>query len=121
MKLYTISMSQWRKAKALDIELVDITVKSGIKSFAPEKSLVWAYKNGEVSEERYTELYVERVLHELTVSPSVFQTLLDKDHSIAVACYCKAGVFCHRHIFVKLLSDIAEDNGYDIEHCGEIV
>ena len=121
MKLYTISMSQWRKAKSMDVELVDITVKSGIKAFAPESALVRLYKEGGISEEHYTQLYEKRIRNELVERPEVFQVLLDKDTSIALACYCKAGTFCHRHLFIDILSEIADDNGYDIEHCGEIV
>ncbi len=35
MKLYTAQMGRWREAKKHGIPFIDITVKSGMKEFAP--------------------------------------------------------------------------------------
>lgn len=121
MKIHTAAISQWRKVKALNIELFDITVKSGFKPFAPEPAVLWAYKRGEVSDDRYTELYRERLREQLRASPEVFEEFLQRVESVAVACYCVAGKFCHRHLFVEFISEVAEDNGYDIDYGGEIL
>lgn len=126
MKWYTIAIPQWRKAKARDIELVDITVKSGDKRFAPYDDILWAYKRGEVTDEEYTNVYQDKMRKLLLSDPRAFEELLspsdkEDDHEIAVMCYCTTGKFCHRHIFIGILDDIAEDNGIHFEYLGEIV
>lgn len=121
MDIYTIAIPQWRKAKERDIELIDITVKSGIQLFAPEASVLWAYKRGEVTDDQYTDLYLERMRTHFRRDPGAFENLLKKDGPIALACYCTAGKFCHRHLFLSFISEIAEDNGYNLVPRGEIV
>lgn len=121
MDLYTISLSQWRKAKDLQIELFDITVKSGFKLFAPEDAVLWAYKRGEVSDDQYTDLYLERLRNNFRASPEGFRTFLEREGKTAVACYCPAGKFCHRHLFVSFIKELGDDNGYTIKYRGEIL
>lgn len=121
MDLYTIALSQWRKAKERNIELIDITVKSGILVFAPEPSVLWAYKRGEVTDDQYTELYIKRMGEQFRASPEVFQSFLEKEGPVAVACYCAAGKFCHRHLFMGYIRALGDDNGYTVRYCGEIV
>ncbi|MCY1349219.1 hypothetical protein D9M68_18260 [compost metagenome] len=121
MELYTIAIPQWRKAKAKDIEVFDITVKSGFEPFAPEPSVLWAYKRGEVSDELYTELYLKRLREQFRASPEVFESFLQRPGPIAASCYCTAGKFCHRHLFVQFILELAEDNGYDVFPRGEIL
>lgn len=121
MELYTIALSQWRKAKERQVTLIDITVKSGLLVFAPEPSVLWAYKRNEVSDEQYTELYLERLRKQFRAQPEAFQEFLEQEGPICVACYCKAGKFCHRHIFVEFIKDVAEDNGYRLVVRGEIL
>ena len=125
MKWYTIAIPQWRKAKALGIELMDITVKSGDQRFAPFDDVLWAYKRGQVTDEDYTTIYQGKLQSLLRSDPSAIEALLDPEagetESRAVACYCTAGKFCHRHIWIDFMRDVAEDNGIHFEYCGEIV
>jgi len=121
MELYTIALSQWRKAKERQIPLIDITVKSGLLVFAPEPSVLWAYKRNEVSDDQYTELYLERLRTQLRGQYEPFQEFLEQEGPVAVACYCRAGKFCHRHIFASFMQDLAEDNGYTLFLRGEIL
>ncbi|MNO12922.1 hypothetical protein D3C76_25400 [compost metagenome] len=121
MELYTIALSQWRKAKERQIELFDITVKSGFKLFAPQDDVLWAYKRGEVTDDQYTVLYLERLGAHFRSHPEAFQEFLEREGKIAVACYCRAGKFCHRHLFVDYILQLAEDNGYAVKVCGEIL
>lgn len=121
MKWYTIAIPQWRKAKAQEIELFDITVKSGDQRFAPYPDVLWAYKRGEVTDEQYTEVYRDKLRKQLLSTPEVFEELLEGTTDKAVACYCTAGKFCHRHIYIEVMAEIAEDNGIVFEYCGEIL
>lgn len=122
MKWYTIAIPQWRKAKALGIETIDITVKSGDKRFAPYDEVLWAYKRGEVSDEEYAEIYRSKLTKLLHSDPKAIEDLLTAEgEARAVMCYCTAGKFCHRHIWMEFMQDVADDNGIHFEHCGEIV
>lgn len=122
MELYTVALSQWRKAKERQIELFDITVKSGReKLFAPDDQVLWAYKRGEVTDEQYTELYFQRLKKNIAANPDVFESFLQLEGPIAAACYCRAGKFCHRHLFVEFMAEVADDNGYELKVRGEIL
>lgn len=124
MKWYTIAIPQWRKAKAKNVALFDVTVKSGDERFAPYADALWAYKRGEVSDEEYTRLYREKMRSLLLSDPRAFEALLEGEDGIeekALACYCRAGKFCHRHILLEFMQEVAEDNGIAFEYLGEIV
>ncbi|MNP89187.1 hypothetical protein D3C85_15910 [compost metagenome] len=121
LTLYTIAIPQWRKAKELGIELFDITVKSGFEPFAPYKDVLYAYKRGEVDDDQYTEIYLKKLREHFRASPEDFEDFLKREGKFAVACYCKAGKFCHRHIFITFVLELAEDNGYDVEVVSEIL
>lgn len=102
IKVWTIQMSKWRLARDKDIYFLDITAKSGMLAFAPKFSDVMAYKRGELSEEEYTRIYLERMEESKRLFPLKWSSLA-KRPQIAFACYCKAGVFCHRHLFVDIV------------------
>lgn len=121
MAWYTIAIPQWRLAKAREIELFDITVKSGDQRFAPEAKVLWAYKRGEVTDEEYTTLYRDKLTKLLHRDHTAFQGLFQVTEDKAVACYCRAGKFCHRHIWVDFVKEVADDNGETFIYLGEIV
>lgn len=121
MELYTISMSQWRKAKAKDIEIFDITYKSGDKRLAPENSLLWPYKRGEVSDEEYTRVYLNKLRDVAREDPGAFKQILDSGTPLALACFCPAGKFCHRHLLKDFILHIAKCNNLSVDYKGEIV
>lgn len=124
MTWYTISLSQHHKAKALGVILVDVTVKSGDQRFAPHADVLWAYKREEVSDEEYTRRYREKLENLFQRDPGAFEELLSKVVSgtpHAIACYCRAGKFCHRHILREFLEEIADDNEIVFRYLGEIL
>lgn len=121
LQIYTIAIPQWRKAKEKGVDLFDITVKSGFEPFAPYKDVLYAYKRGEVTDDRYTEIYLGKLREHFRGHPEDFQSFLERTVPVALACYCKADKYCHRHVFLKFIMEVAEDNGYDVEYLGEIV
>jgi uncharacterized protein YeaO (DUF488 family) len=96
--IYTIQMGQWRLARQQGIRLIDTTIKSGVRAFAPTWEMVQSYKAGELSEEDYTHLYRERINQLYRADPDVWKQYFDNNEYIALACYCRAGEFCHRHL-----------------------
>lgn len=120
MKLWTIQLSQWRLAKERDIPLVNTTVKSGLQFLAPRWDMVLGHKDGSVSDEVYTEQYLEMMANNIVRYPEKWEALLEMEE-LAIACYCRAGAFCHRRLLVGILEKMCEDRGVPFTHMGELV
>ena len=116
---YTIQMSKHRAAKKLNITLLDTTVKSGNKAFAPEWDWVKAIKAGTMSEQRYTELYMAKIKYSLKDDIDQWLNLFNHD-TLALACYCPDGVFCHRHLLRDFISRVAKNYNKEFKFKGEI-
>jgi hypothetical protein len=117
--IWTVQMSKWRLVKERGIAFLDITAKSGIAAFAPDFNDVMRYKRGELFEGEYTKIYLERMARSKIVCPRYWRSL-NRRPEIALACYCKAGVFCHRHLFKKLMQEELEQQGFTVIQEGEI-
>ena len=117
--IFTVQIAQWRKCKELGIELINTTVKDGLPEFAPTWSIVMDVKSGAISEAAYTAAYHQLMRQSFVQHKDKWLALLSKD-KIAIACYCKAGKFCHRHLLVEYL--IAVCKSYDIPYAlgGEV-
>lgn len=113
IRVYTTQISQWRLVKKLGISFIDITVKTGCKAFAPRWEDLMQYKNGTMGREEYTDIYLQRMQKSLELFPHEWDKLKDHD-SIALACYCGAGDFCHRHIFQLLVRDYLTKQGVNV-------
>lgn len=119
MKVFTIQLSSWRKARARSIPFVNTTVKSGRGQFAPSWEMVRGIKNGEISEDQYTSLYLERMQRSVIENPDHWSTLLAMPE-VAVSCYCGAGKFCHRHLLVDFIEGLCNERNIPFERGGEI-
>jgi uncharacterized protein YeaO (DUF488 family) len=107
LKVYTSNV----KYKGND--RLDITVRTGDLDFAPTWDMVMGHKNGTLSDEEYTERY----MNILRVSFSnVHQKWVDimEMEEITLVCYCKSGKFCHRKILAEVFSKFK-----DVEYIGE--
>lgn len=119
MKIYTIQMAQWRLAKKLGIRLLDTTVKTGCSEVAPSWDMVAGIKDATMDIETYTTRYHAVIDRSQILYPTFWQDLLTNE-SIALACYCSKGVFCHRHLLAKRLVSFAESHGVSCESVGEL-
>lgn len=123
--IWTVQIAQWRKVDRDTISFFDITVKSGDRSFAPTWNLLKGYKDGAVSEDEYTRVYLELMRERISANKDHFvNTLLsltEDKQSIALACYCPQGKFCHRHLLSEVIfpefSDLLQ---ISFKHHGEI-
>lgn len=119
-EIYTVQISNARAAHIQDIEVYDITVKSGDPIFAPTWDMVMAYKSGSLSEEAYEREYREMMHVSLRRFPHRWNALLERER-VALACYCKPGNFCHRHILKDMLIDFSNKQGDELVYMGEVV
>ena len=122
VKLYTVQLSQWRKVQAQGIGLINITAKSGDLVFAPDFKKVLQYKNKELTEAEYTEAYLGKMRASLKSQASRWYRLeeIAQQQPVALACYCKAGVFCHRLLFLDYFTKFLTSRGKEVEYLGEI-
>lgn len=122
MVIYTLQLSKWRLAKARGIMAIDITVKSGTSLFAPDWDFLMAYKNspkGPDDEATYKKAYVAKLNRGYRENPQAFLDLFQYE-ALVVMCYCPEGVFCHRHLFVTALSQMAGKLGLPFLAGGEL-
>lgn len=120
--VYTTQISKWRAVKEKGVALIDTTVKSGLTMFAPTWDIVLGVKSGKITEAQYLEVY-HRLMDDSVVSRKAsWDKFINKyrGQAIALACYCPAGNFCHRHPLKKILFQQCALRGVKCEDMGEI-
>lgn len=119
IELYTVQLAQWRIAKAKGIKLLDATVKSGSHVFAPHESDLYAYKQEVIGPEEYTRRYTEKMRQSWLQHRPIWDTLQNAP-KLAIACYCKPGAFCHRHLLLNFIEAHLKRLGHEVVKMGEI-
>jgi uncharacterized protein YeaO (DUF488 family) len=115
MKIYTGTVYGYKGKDALDI-----TVKSGDKTFAPTWPMVDGVKHGVISEEEYTKLYKALMRHTYLKNKARWMDVLAMPE-VTLCCFCKPGYFCHRTILAELLAAVGKAHDIPVELCGERV
>lgn len=119
VNLFTVQMSRWRQLKAANIELIDTTVKTGERAFAPTWDLVLASKANEITPAQYTEQYLNMMRQSYHGNREVWDRLLLSSGDVAIACYCTPGAFCHRHILKDVLEKVCVSRKIPFFYYGE--
>jgi uncharacterized protein YeaO (DUF488 family) len=101
-------------------DMLDITVKTGDKVFAPTWGMVMGYKDGLISESKYTDTYQQIMRQSFKNNRRRWEDVV-RSGSVTLVCYCAAGAFCHRHLLAKMLTLVARDMGYEVMMEGEII
>ena len=119
MEIMTAQMSRWRQLKERNIELIDTTVKTGNRTWAPTWEMVMGHKAGTISDEAYTAAYVGMMRYSYINYPADWDRLLNTQGPVAIACYCSPGAFCHRHLLKDILEKICASKGIPFRYYGE--
>lgn len=119
MELYTIQLAKHRWAASAGIKVIDTTVKSGLFYLAPTWDMVLGFKRGELTADGYTKRYEERMLHMYNHYRPEWDAFL-AEPCMAIACYCSAGRFCHRHLLKDIVRRVLRSRKVDFIDCGEI-
>lgn len=96
-------------------DAIDVTAKSAegeAKFFAPSWDLVMGFKSGSLSTHEYTVRYHKQLD---SIPRDVYDRLFLDKKEVRLACYCRAGYFCHRVLLAKYLEKL----GYGI-YLGEL-
>jgi hypothetical protein len=116
--LWTIQIPQWRRHRTAGLKLIDITVKSGDHAFAPHGFDLKQYKAGAMSEDEYTERYMDKMLESMQEHKSHWDHLSAYKYAV-YGCYCPEGAYCHRHLFKNLAKAHLEGMGWTPKLMGE--
>lgn len=120
---YTAAVYHRKAVAERNIVLVDTTVKSGNKAFAPSWDIVQAHKQSDHSIEAdtaYLDVYVPMMRFSYRENLSQWLALFEPPE-VALGCYCKPGAFCHRHVLVDMLEAVAKKHNLPFSRGGEIV
>jgi hypothetical protein len=105
---------------------LDTTVKSanGIgEIFAPTWALVGGHKRWQgytaLTDQQYTEIYLDLLRNRYRANEQAFIELIQRPQLILL-CYCRSGVFCHRHLALDVLDKIAQAKGLSLTRGGEL-
>lgn len=119
MKLWTVQIAKWRLCKTRGVEMIDTTVKSGNPIFAPSWDIVARVKAGTLTEDGYTEQYYAMMRESFRRHPAEWRAMCEQAE-VAIACYCTAGKFCHRHLLKDMLERACRHFGIPFEYQGEL-
>lgn len=114
MIVYTYQLAHWRRLRKGVVPALDTTVKTGESRLAPTWGMVLDVKSGRISEDEYTERYLEILDFWWHHDPDFWDSLLNTP-VIALGCYCTANEFCHRKLLVDFLAKVT-----DVEYRGEL-
>ena len=119
MRVWTMALPNWRKAKEVGIVYLDITVKTGDTTFSPTWDLLNRYKQGIVDNRGYAEEYMTLMRNSFRTNRSRWNEVLAMDE-VVLACYCKAGAFCHRRLLANIFERQCDGTGLEFRYFGEI-
>lgn len=121
MRIHTIQIAKWRLAKARGIAFVDTTVKTGTSVFAPSWQIVRDIKGGAITAEEYTAQYKRMMAKSYHEHRDEWLQAMRDDAIVAYACFCPAGVFCHRLLLARFFERLCEIHEIPFENLGELV
>jgi hypothetical protein len=101
------------ECKRLGIPYLDITIGTGERAFAPTWDMVHDYKSGVLTESAYTAKYTNLMRRSYVRDRRHWDLVLEMDE-VVLACYCKAGSFCHRYLLRDMLLKCGAVDGGEI-------
>lgn len=119
INVYTAQMGKWRQVKALGLEIFDTTVRSGHRFVAPTWEMVLGHKAGELTDEQYTEQYLNMMRMSIQEHPKQWEDLICREN-LVLTCYCKSGKFCHRYLLKDIVKQQCDAFGLIFVDKGEI-
>lgn len=119
MRVWTIQLAKWRLLTRTEVHLIDSTVKSGNPALAPTWDLLTRYRRDPVGmETTYRTEFAQLMAKSQEENPELWDGLLQME-SLAFACYCAKGKFCHRHILADMLVEYGRNRDVAVTLMGE--
>ena len=118
MDVWTIQLAKGKQAEKAGIPVLNTTIKCGEKVFAPTWEIVLAVKSKAITEEEYTTRYTNLMRYSFSVNRERWFEVANMP-VVAIACMCKEGKFCHRHLLVKMFEAVCTKSGIPFRLLGE--
>lgn len=118
MEVWTIQLAKAKQAEKVGIPILNTTIKCGELTFAPTWEIVLAVKAGTITQEQYTTSYTNLMRWSFKTNRDRWLEVANMP-VVAVACMCKEGVFCHRHLLVKMFESVCNKSGIPFKLLGE--
>jgi hypothetical protein len=80
----------------------DTTIRTNTSCFAPNWNIVMDHKNGKITDEGYTEKYIQILEQSLLGRKKEWLSVL-KQKEVVLVCMCGRGKFCHRYLIAMFL------------------
>lgn len=119
LDIYTGHLAKSRSYERSGLVVIDTTVKSGDKVFAPTWQIVMDVKKSIITPEEYTASYHQMMKYSYANNKEHWRDLLSSKEPIVICCYCAAGKFCHRHLLVDYLLKAAINFKISVNFKGE--
>lgn len=100
--------------------LLDVTIKTGDRVFAPSQDLFTGAKSGNVSREVYAQRFNSEMKKSRKVNKQRWFEVASKD-VLLIGCYCKPGKFCHRRLLVEHFQKFCHKNKIGFTFMGEVM
>lgn len=104
--MFVFGTVQLTYCRGLSLPIVDVTVKSGIKAFAPTWDIVMGVKQGKITQQQYTERYLNLMRRSYKANPVEWSMLVESTIPFLIGCYCNPDDFCHRFILADILQKL---------------
>lgn len=113
LHIYTAQIGKYKGP-----DTIDITVKTGDRTFSPTWALVKASKEGRIDWDTYTEQYRALMRDSFRSNPNAWYAMLHRG-TVTLLCYCRAGENCHRYLLAEFLRKLGEKEGIAVVIAGE--
>lgn len=120
LELHTTQIVKLGNIDTSDKDVINVTVKSGIVTFAPSWSMVIGYKSGEISKEEYTDKYITMMETSYAFERHAWDHYFPDEGKLILVCYCRSGDFCHRHLLANFIQMKKLESGSECVIMGEL-
>jgi uncharacterized protein YeaO (DUF488 family) len=110
VQVWTIQLARAKAAAKLGVPVLNTTVKCGDLTFAPTWEIVMDVKHGRISQETYTERYTQLMRESYKRYRAAWLEVADMP-TVAIACMCPPGKFCHRHLLADMFKAVCLKTG----------
>ena len=77
-----------------------------MEDIAPSWELVHGYKDGSISDEAYTSIYISQLMSRQDALQSIVNSIVNDKKRYVFKCHCGKGKFCHRFIWKDVLERV---------------
>jgi uncharacterized protein YeaO (DUF488 family) len=99
---------------------LDITVKTGDKTFAPTWDMVMGHKNGTLSSEQYVKMYIDLLRNSYKKNRKRWEEILNREQ-VTFVCFCGHGKFCHRLILADVFTKLGATYKGEVDRNGNLI